>query len=179
MSMTRRTLMLSGAAALGGCVSQTSGAQIDQQVAASKSLLFSTVPGTQELSTRSAGMLVIPNIIEGGFVLTGAYGEGALMVGEATVDYISVTAAAVGFQAGAQSYSQALFFSTPDTLARFRQSDGFELGVDAEVALISEGASIGTSSTTLTKPVYQVIYGQKGLIAGASLEGAKYSRLIR
>lgn len=181
MSLTRRSLILSGTAALTAACSnpiRTSG-EINTQVTRSREILFSTVNGSRSAYERAAGVLIIPEIVEGGFIVSGAYGEGALLVGDATVDYLSVAAIAAGFQIGGQSYSQALFFSTPETLGRFRQADGWELGVDAEVATFDEGVSIGTSTTTVASPIYQVIYGQRGLIVGASLEGAKYSRIIR
>jgi len=68
---------------------------------------------------------------------------------------------------------------TTDVLRKFRTSDGFELGVDAEYALQEDGGSIGLSSTTSNKPILGIVFGQRGFLAGASLEGAKYSRLIR
>jgi len=181
MSLTRRSMMLAGAASVAACGANSvaTGAQIDSKVSTSRNQLFQTVPWAQSLSQRAAGVLIIPEIVEGGFVVSGAYGEGALLIGDAVVDYISVAAAAVGFQIGGQVFSQALFFSTPEALADFRQADGWELGVDAEVALIDAGAGFGASTQTLNRPVYQVIYGQRGLIVGASLEGAKYNRLIR
>lgn len=185
MSLTRRTFMISGTigggAALAGCGRRqvATGAELDQKVAASRALLFDTVPGTRSLAERSAGMLIIPEILEGGFIFSGAYGEGALLVGDAVVDYISMAAAAVGLQIGAQNFSQALFFTTPEALADFRQSDGWEVGVDAEVAVLDGGAGFGASTSTVMRPIYQVLYGQRGLIVGASLEGAKYNRLIR
>ena len=52
-------------------------------------------------------------------------------------------------------------------------------GADAEVFFRKKGGSLGFTNNTLTKPIYAIVFGQKGVIAGASLEGAKYSRLIR
>ena len=156
-----------------------SGAQIDQKVFASREELFRSVPGTLSLSQNAAGMLVIPEIYEAGLFVSGAYGEGALLIGDAVVDYISLSAAAFGLQIGGQRYAQALFFMTQESLADFRVTDGWELGVDAEFVALEDGAAIGASTTTVARPVYQVIYGQKGLIVGASLEGAKYNRIIR
>jgi len=153
--------------------------QIDAEVAISRRQLFQTVPGAERLAQNAAGLLIIPRILEGGFVISGAYGEGALVIGDATVDYISLAAAAVGLQIGAQRYSQALFFMTQEALADFRQTDGWELGVDAEAAVFEDAFAVGASTNTVNRPVYQVIYGQSGLIVGASLEGAKYNRLIR
>lgn len=181
MSLTRRSLMLAGAASVGACGSRTvaTGGEIEARVAASRNRLFSTVPGAASLNERSAGLLIIPEIIEGGFIVSGAYGEGALTIDNAVVDYISMAAAAVGFQIGGQIFSQALFFTTPEALADFRQADGWEVGIDAEVAVFDDGRGIGASSNTLARPIYSIIYGQRGLIVGASLEGAKYNRLIR
>ncbi|MEO0912580.1 MAG: lipid-binding SYLF domain-containing protein [Pseudomonadota bacterium] len=178
---TRRGMLAATAAAASGCSigDVQTGAQIDRDVANSRALLYRTVPWAERLNSQSAGVLIIPNIVEGGFVLSGAYGEGALQVGEATVDYMSMTAAAFGFQIGAQSFSQALFFLTPEALRAFRVTDGWELGVDAEVAVLEDGASVGASTNTVSRPVVSIVYGQRGLIVGASLEGAKYSRLIR
>lgn len=178
---TRRGVVAATAAGLAGCGVGTvqTGSEIDQQVFASRAQLFASVPWAERLYGQSAGVLIVPQIVEGGFVVTGAYGEGALLVSDAPVDYMSMTAAAIGFQIGAQSFSQAIFFVTEEALADFRVTDGWELGLDAEAAVINEGIAAGTSTTTISRPVVAVVYGQRGLIAGASLEGAKYSRLIR
>ena len=51
--------------------------------------------------------------------------------------------------------------------------------MDAEVVFRDKGYSLGISSKTISKPVYAVVFDQKGLLAGTSLVGAKFSRLIR
>ena len=68
---------------------------------------------------------------------------------------------------------------TEEALQKFRVTDGWELGADAEVVFRDTGYSISVSSKTISKPVYAVVFDQKGLLAGTSLVGAKYSRLIR
>ena len=42
-----------------------------------------------------------------------------------------------------------------------------------------DGAAAGLTSTQINRPITEVIFGQRGLIADASLAGAKYSRIIR
>jgi hypothetical protein len=42
----------------------------------------------------------------------------------------------------------------------------------------SEGATLGVDTTVLLDPVIAVIYGQAGLIVGATLEGTRYTRII-
>jgi len=121
----------------------------------------------------------MPRINEGGLIGGGSYGEGALMIKGATVDYYAVASASIGLQIGAQRYGHALFFMTPDSLAEFRTADGWELGADAEFAIADRTGATSITSGTYNKPVYAVIYGQKGLIIGATIEGNKYSRIIR
>ena len=66
---------------------------------------------------------------------------------------------------------------TEDALANFRRGNGWAAGADIRYATPDQGASIGTDTTELD-PVVGLIFGQQGLIAGATLSGVKYSRII-
>jgi lipid-binding SYLF domain-containing protein len=137
------------------------------------------VPGAAELGQRAQGVLVIPKIRKLGFFASGAYGEGALLIGPAKVDYYSLSTAGVGLTFGAAEFNQALFFMTAQALQDFRVADGWELAADAAVVFRTDGAAAGLTSTQINRPIQEVVFGQKGLIADASLAGAKYSRIIR
>ena len=50
---------------------------------------------------------------------------------------------------------------------------------DAAYVVQSTGAAAGLTSTQINRPITEVVFGQRGLIADASLAGAKYSRIIR
>ena len=141
--------------------------------------LFEIDPNTISIYRNAPATLIIPRITKAGVVLGGAYGEGVLRINEAPVDYYSLASASYGFQIGAQQYSNIIFFMTEEALQKFRVKDGWELGADAEVVFRDKGYSIGVSSKTISKPVYAVVFDQKGLLAGTSLVGAKFSRLIR
>ncbi len=141
--------------------------------------LFEIDPNTISIYKNAPATLIIPRITKAGFVLGGAYGEGVLRINEAPVDYYSLASASYGLQIGAQQYSNVIFFMTEEALKNFRIKDGWELGVDAEVVFRDKGYSLGVSSKTISKPVYAVVFDQKGLLAGTSLVGAKFSRLIR
>ena len=141
--------------------------------------LFEIDPDTISIYKNAPATLIIPRITKAGFVLGGAYGEGVLRISEAPVDYYSLASASYGLQAGAQQYSNVIFFMTEEALQTFRVKDGWELGADAEVVFRDKGYSLGVSSKTISKPVYAVVFDQKGLLAGTSLVGAKFSRLIR
>jgi lipid-binding SYLF domain-containing protein len=78
-----------------------------------------------------------------------------------------------------QTTKQALFFMTEDALARFRRADGWEAGADAEVTFPGAGVNVGTDTTVRNAPVVGIVFGEDGLLAGASLQGSKYSRVNR
>jgi lipid-binding SYLF domain-containing protein len=181
MMMTRRGLLVgAGAFALAACnngIGSNGGQQIEARVAATESYLFSQYPGTQDLASRAAGVLYMPLMTEVGAGLGGAFGRGALRIQGVTVDYYSATKGSFGFQIGAQQYAHALFFMTPDALEKFRRSSGWAVGADVRYASPEEGASIGKESTELND-VIALVFGQQGLIAGASLAGVKYTRII-
>ena len=182
----RRILLLSGSLFLAsktiGCSvnnANNAGSKIISKADEALEKLFAIAPESYSIYEKSAGTLIMPKITKAGFIFGGSYGEGVLKIGGAPVDFYSVATASYGYQIGALQYSHVIFFMTEDALKTFRVTDGWEVGADAEVFFRKKGASVGITNNTLTKPIYAIVYGQSGIIAGASLEGAKYSRLIR
>ena len=82
-----------------------------------------------------------------------------------------------GFQIGAQKKTVILIFMDSRALQNFRNSAGWEVGADASVAMVTVGAEGTITSDTLNKPIVGFVTNQKGLMAGISLEGAKFSKL--
>ncbi len=179
--MTRRGLLLgAGAVGLAACnngIGSNGGAQIDARVAATEEYLFSQFPGTRDLASRAAGVLYMPLMTEVGAGFGGAFGRGALRIQGVTVDYYSAAKGSFGLQIGAQQYAHTMFFMTPGALEGFRRSSGWAAGADIRYASPEEGASIGKQTTELDE-VIALVFGQQGLIAGASLAGIKYTRII-
>ncbi|MFN4130234.1 MAG: YSC84-related protein [Paracoccaceae bacterium] len=164
-------------AACGNGVGGSGAAQIDARVNSTEQYLYSSFPGTRDLADRAAGVLIMPLITEAGLIYGGGYGRGALRVRGATVDYYSATRATFGLQIGAQQYAHALFFMTEGALGQFRRSPGWAAGADVRYATPAQGASLGKESTEL-EPVIALVFGQQGFIAGATLSGVKYNRII-
>jgi len=180
--LNRRSFMGATAAtlALAGCSNGVGGGgaqRLDARVDATRDFLFSRYPGTRELAQKSFGVLYMPLITEAGFGIGGSYGQGALRINDVTVDYYSSTRATIGFQIGAQQYAHALFFLTEAALGDFRRSTGWAAGADVRYATPEQGASLGKETTEIN-PVIALIFGQSGLIAGATLAGSKYNRII-
>jgi len=182
LSLNRR-LFIAGAlasttAACGNGVGSRGSAKIDARVSSTLNTLHSRYPGTLDLKNKSVGMLVMPLITKAGFGLGGAYGRGALLVNDITVDYYSSAAASFGLQIGAQQFSHVLYFMTQAALTDFRSSAGWAAGADLEYAVNDKGGNVSAETTTALAPVIAVIFGQAGLLVGATLEGTKYSRII-
>ena len=183
ISIERRDLLLGLAATTlaAGCTDsagRNGAAKIDARVDATLTQLYSQFPGTNQLGQKARGILVMPLMTEAGLGIGGAYGRGALRVGGFSVDYYSAAKASAGLQIGAQQYAHVLFFMTEEALSSFRGSPGWAVGADVRYAFNASGASLGIDSNTLTNPVIAVVFGQAGLIAGATLEGTRYSRII-
>ena len=66
-----------------------------------------------------------------------------------------------------------------EALFKFRNSDGWEAGVDAQFASFSGGASAGADTTTGNQPIIALVFNQRGIIAGATVQGGKYSTINR
>ena len=182
-TLSRRNLILGSAAILplaacAGGIGSDAGQRIDARVDSAIDFMYANIPGTRELAGDAEGILVMPLITEAGFGLGGGYGRGALRINGATVDYYSSASATFGLQIGAQQYAHALFFMTEESLRDFRYSSGWAVGGDIEYAVNRQGGNLGTDTTSLLSPVIGVVFGQAGLIAGATLEGQRYSRIL-
>jgi lipid-binding SYLF domain-containing protein len=151
--------------------------KIDRRVQTALTEFREDVKGAESVLARAKGVLIFPSITKGGFGFGGEYGEGALLIGGRTIAYYSTAAASVGFQIGLQSRRQMLVFYDDAVLARFRNSDNWEIGVDGSVTVVTLGAAgeIDTSSTN--KPVVAFIFDSKGLMYNLSLEGSKITRI--
>jgi lipid-binding SYLF domain-containing protein len=187
MDLSRRIILSGGASSLllsacaggieGNGIGSNDAAQIDARVDASQDYLVQEYPGTQDLVNKAVGILYMPLLTEAGFIFGGAFGRGALRINGATVDYYSATRATVGLQVGGQQFAHALFFMTEGALSDFRKGSGWAASADLRYATPEEGASMGKQTTELD-PVIALVYGQQGLIVGATLAGTKYTRII-
>jgi lipid-binding SYLF domain-containing protein len=152
-------------------------AGIDNSVDAALSSLYATVPGSQGVVGRAAGVLVFPQITKAGFIVGGSGGSGALRVGGRSIGYYHTGGLSFGLQAGAEQHSMVFAFMTRDALQRFQASNGWDVGADASVAVVQSGAGGKANASQIDKPVQLYVYGNKGLMGSLSLEGTKITRL--
>ena len=151
--------------------------EIDASVDVALERFSRDVNGAKSLLGAAKGILVIPKVIQAGFVLGAEYGEGALRIEGKSVGYYNIVAASIGYQIGAQEKDIILIFMDEAALKKFRESPNWQAGVDGTVTLIKTGAE-GSIDTLKTKqPIIGFVFGQKGLMAGGMLEGSKFTKL--
>ncbi len=178
--MHRRILLAavaSTALLASGATFAASAAKIDKEVNKTIELFKEEINGAEVFLNQAAGYLVFPRVIKVGIGLGAETGEGALRIGGATADYYRTTSGSVGLQLGAQAKSIVIAFMTKSSLDKFRNSEGWKVGVDGSVALIDIGAGKTIDSSNIKDPVVGFIFGSKGLMYNLTLEGSKFSKL--
>jgi lipid-binding SYLF domain-containing protein len=131
----------------------------------------------RELAQKAAAVLVFPRITKAGAGVAGKYGEGELRVGDKSAGYYKITGASVGATLGVGERSEVILFMTPEARDKFISRKDWTIGADLGVAVAKKGVGREYDNETLSKPVLGFVFGEKGLIADASIEGAKLTRL--
>jgi len=126
--------------------------EIDTKVNGTLEEFKRQVPGGAEFLGKAKGTLVFPTITKAGLVI-------------------------FGFQIGAQQYSIVMVFLNDDALQKFRDSKGWEAGVDGSVAVAEWGVGDDINTKNFKDPIVAFVFGNKGLMAGVSIEGSKITKI--
>ena len=151
--------------------------EIDVSVDVALERFYKQVDGAREFAKSAKGILIMPNVKKGAFIVGAEYGEGALRVKGKTVGYYNTVSGSIGLQIGGEAKDIILCFMNAEALKKFRSSKGWEAGLDGNVALITVGAGGRADTTTVKDPIVGFVFDVKGLMADASLKGAKFSKV--
>jgi SH3 domain-containing YSC84-like protein 1 len=122
------------------------------------------------------GIIIVPRLINGGFVLAAKRGKGIAMVKLpdgtwSNPAFVTITGGSVGLQAGVQSIDLVLIFKSSETLEKIGNGS-FTLGGD----ISATAGPVGRNSTASTDYKLEAeVYSysrSRGLFAGISLSGA-------
>ncbi len=133
----------------------------------------------QELLKVTQGIIVVPKLINAGFVLAGKRGKGIAMVkledgSWSDPVFVTITGGSVGFQAGIQSVDLVLIFKSRETLQNIG-TGSFTLGGDISVTAGPVGRSSSASTDYKMEAEVYSYSRSKGLFAGISLSGSAIS----
>ncbi len=128
------------------------------------------------LLPRARAVLIVPDLVKGGFILGGQYGTGILLA--RTRDgrwsgpaFYSVASGSLGLQIGLQD-SETLYIIMSDGGLMAIMNDRMKLGADAGVALVVIGAGGEASTTTNGGADIYAFQSAVGLYGGVSLQGS-------
>jgi lipid-binding SYLF domain-containing protein len=151
--------------------------EIDASADAALDRFYENVKDAKEVARQAKGLLILPNVKKGALIVGGEYGQGVLRIGGKSVDYYSMISGSIGLQIGGQAKDVIIAFMSSDALKKFRDSKGWEAGVDGNVALITVGGGESAISAMGEDPIVAFVFDVKGLMADMSLKGAKFNKL--
>ena len=153
--------------------------------------LFESSPSVKPFFENSYGYAVFPSIGKGGFLVGGAHGKGKVYVNDEVTGTISMTKLTVGFQWGAQVFSEIIFLQDKRAYDEFTSGTyEFDTSVSAIVITASAQAQAGTSGNTASasagpstgvqaetgysKGMSIFVHAQGGLMYEAAIGGQKF-----
>lgn len=154
-----------------------SAAEVDRNVSAALSNLYSQNEAAKALGARAKAILVFPDIKKGAFLIGAQYGYGALRQRGRTAGYYRTAAASYGFQAGVKKFGYALFFMTNSAVAYLDQSGGWAIGTGPSLVVVDQGVARSLTTTSMRSDVYAFVFDQTGLMGGIGIEGSKITRV--
>jgi lipid-binding SYLF domain-containing protein len=151
--------------------------EVDASVDEAMERFNKQVKDASEVVKQAKGLLILPNVKKGALIVGGEYGQGAMRIGGKTVEYYSMMSGSFGLQIGGQAKDIIIAFMSNEALKKFRESKGWEAGVDGNVALIKVGAGESAMTAMSKQPIAAFVFDVKGLMADMSLKGAKFNKL--
>jgi lipid-binding SYLF domain-containing protein len=122
------------------------------------------------------GVVVVPDMLQGGFVLGGSYGTGVMLVRDVQSGawsppiFVRVVGGSLGLQIGGQSVDLVTTLMNEGAVRKVLTSN-FKIGAEAKGAIGPVGAGIGAGTTLNFGEDAYFFARSKGLFAGLTVEG--------
>jgi lipid-binding SYLF domain-containing protein len=129
-----------------------------------------------DLIQNCEGIVIVPDLLNAGFVVGGKRGRGIAMV---KLDngkwsdpvFVTLTGGSFGFQIGVQSVDLVMIFRHKGVLAKVKNGD-FTIGGDASAAAGPVGRSTSANTDYAMKAEVYSYSRSRGLFAGISINGS-------
>lgn len=128
------------------------------------------------LLPRAQGVVVLPGMLKGGFIVAAEGGNGVLLTKDAAgrwgqPAFYFLAAGSVGLQAGGQATDVVLLVFSPQAVTSIIEHQG-KLGADLGLVIGTVGAGVEASTTTNIGADVMAFSQGVGMFAGGSLEAA-------
>jgi len=127
-------------------------------------------PSLEELLGKSKGYAIFPEVGKAGLIAGGSYGKGEVYSRGKKIGYADITQATIGFQAGAQTFSELIVFLKAEDFEKFKLGQ-YAAAANVSAVAIKEGAARGVDSN---HGVVIFVRSKGGLMAEASIGGQRY-----
>ena len=143
---------------------------------AQKVLSGKDFPSALKNMVNAKGVLIIPELVQGGFILGAAGGRGVLLAHSRPNDwsypaFYNMGSGSIGLQIGGK-VSEIVFIILTDKGLNAILDKKFKFGAQAGVTMVAVGAGIEGATTAATGADIVAYSNSAGLFAGASLEGS-------
>jgi SH3 domain-containing YSC84-like protein 1 len=185
MKLDRRTVLTASAAALAAPIFASRSVRADAKrqslvdsclQTAQKVLGGKDFPDAGRMMPGARGVLIVPELVQGGFIIGAAGGRGTLMARTGERDwsppaFYGMGSGSFGLQAGAK-VSEVVFIIRTDKGLNAILDHKFKFGAEAGVTLVAVGIGLEGASTTAAGADIVAFANSAGLFAGVSLEGS-------
>ena len=127
------------------------------------------------ISKQSVAQVVFPKIVKAGFAIGANYGEGFLIRNDKVVALIDLAGGNLGFQAGAQTYSQVTYILSEKRYQDLIKNNRISLNGSISSAINGRVQTSILTTDAIKGDLYTVQLKVTGTIFGLSLEGLHYS----
>jgi len=117
----------------------------------------------------STGYVIFPNVGEGGFILGGASGNGAVYENGNLIGMADLKKVDVGFQFGGQALIEVIFFETEESLNEFKAGQ-YTISGDISAVVVESGVS---ESANYNDGVVVFALPKAGLMVDVSVGGQR------
>jgi len=136
--------------------------------------LFDSTPKAKDLQFQAKAVVVFPSVVKAGLIVGAQGGKGVMFGPDGKVlGYYRARGVSYGMQAGAQTFSEAMFLMTDSAITSLTSGTGLSVGVGPSVVVVDAGMARSMTTTTLQADVYAFIFGQEGLMAGLGVQGQR------
>ncbi|WP_282123401.1 YSC84-related protein [Algibacter mikhailovii] len=132
--------------------------------------LISDHPSLESEFEKAHGYAVFPQITKAGLGVGGAGGKGLVFENDQVIGGTKLMQATLGLQAGAQQYSQVMFFENKAALDNFTNGK-FKFSSEASAVALKSGVS---ANMVYNDGIAAVVESEKGAMAEASLGTQKF-----
>ncbi|MBN9513000.1 MAG: lipid-binding SYLF domain-containing protein [Alphaproteobacteria bacterium] len=185
MKLDRRTVLSGTAAAFAVPFLGTQPARADAKrqslvdsclATAQKILSGPDFPDAAKQMTTARGVLIMPELVQGGFIFGAAGGRGVLMGRQSPNNwsypaFYGMGSGSVGLQVGGK-VSEIVFIIRTEKGLQAILDHKFKFGAEAGVTLVAVGAGLEGASTAAGGADIVAFANSQGLFAGVSLEGS-------